>query len=168
MWLTLYFCWTAMLYGWLGMESKSGPQPIFIYPESSKEFLHFQRVVLKKKRERSCYSHYVWPAKVKIFTILPFIQKVCPPTLSSLLTGFGATVILQSWMQCQKNYAWNSPTNFHIPTIVLNVVARIRREFQKEKEGMVQTPLWFPPHPHLTYSSSKAYVHCYLTDPFPC
>lgn len=121
-----------------------------------------------KKKKRSCYRHYVWPAKVKIFTILPFIQKVCPPTLSSLLTGFGATVILQSWMQCQKNYAWNSPTNFHIPTIVLNVVARIRREFQKEKEGMVQTPLWFPPHPHLTYSSSKAYVHCYLTDPFPC
>lgn len=38
-----------------------------------------------------------------------------------------------------------SPTNFHNLTTVLNVEERVRREFQKKKEGIVQTQCWLSP-----------------------
>ena len=73
---------------------------LFLYIlKAQKSFYIFKGCFL-----RSCYRDYVWPAKVKVFTILPFIyffilpfiEKVCLPTLSPFLMGFGAIVIPQS------------------------------------------------------------------------
>lgn len=38
-----------------------------------------------------------------------------------------------------------SPTNLHNPATVLNVEERVRGEFQKKKEGIVQTQCWLSP-----------------------
>ena len=131
---------------------------LFLYIlKAQKSFYIFKGCFL-----RSCYRDYVWPAKVKVFTILPFIyffilpfiEKVCLPTLSPFLMGFGAIVIPQSWTHYQKNHAWNFPINLHIPTIVLNV-GKMRRAFQKEKERIIQTPWWYSFSSCLTYSSRK-------------
>lgn len=38
-----------------------------------------------------------------------------------------------------------SPTNLHNPATVLNVEERVRGEFQKKKEDIVQTQCWLSP-----------------------
>lgn len=97
---------------------------LFLYIlKAKKSFCIFKELFKKRERERSCYRDYVWPAKVKIFTV--FTEKACPPSHRTLPAGFGAMVILQSCTQCQKNHAWNSFINLHILIIVLNAVEQI-------------------------------------------